>query len=549
MAKKRQRRAPRPPTAADAGAPQERPSLIERAGQVRASAYWRFGLPAVLALLGLTVGSWTFDAKLSRSGDNAEFITLARSLARGQGLSYIHLPEARPATKYPFGFPLMLAPLAASEEQIAASAQGGEPIADWIAMKWLVVALFAASAPLLYLLVRREAGEAAALAVTALAITNPLLAEYGHQVMSEIPYLAFSLAALLLLQRGLEEGRREWNGWLIGGFALALWAYYVRSVGVALLGALLVHLAWRREWRRAGAAFGATVLGLLPWVLRNRAVGGGSVYLKQLIQVNPYFPDRGLLDLSTFWARISMQVRFHLQHGLPEALIPSLGYWASPISLASLVLLALAGGAVALCLRRDCHRLLLIYCVFLLATVVLWPWPGYRFLVPAVPLLLFFIVRVMQELLGQADRIGGRPAAVVFAGAAVAALLWGNAGLLSGLARQGDADYPPQWRNYYAAAQWLRANTSPDAVVCARKPFWLHVTSGRRVVPYRFVEPEELLQDLDDRGVSYVVLEQLGFRQTRMFLAPAVQAKSELFEPVWRMKGPDTYVLTYRGPS
>ena len=60
---------------------------------------------------------------------------------------------------------------------------------------------------------------------------------------------------------------------------------------------------------------------------------------------------------------------------------------------------------------------------------------------------------------------------------------------------------------------------------------------------------EELLQDLDDRGVSYVVLEQLGFRQTRMFLAPAVQAKSELFEPVWRMKGPDTYVLTYRGPS
>ena len=58
----------------------------------------------------LFLGVWTFDSKLSLSGDNAEFITLARSLAQGEGLSYINSPDPRPSTKFPFGFPLLLAP-------------------------------------------------------------------------------------------------------------------------------------------------------------------------------------------------------------------------------------------------------------------------------------------------------------------------------------------------------------------------------------------------------------------------------------------------------
>ena len=63
-------------------------------------------VPAAVALLTLFLGVWTFDAKLSLSGDNTEFITLARSMAAGEGLVHINSPDPQPATKYPFAFPL-----------------------------------------------------------------------------------------------------------------------------------------------------------------------------------------------------------------------------------------------------------------------------------------------------------------------------------------------------------------------------------------------------------------------------------------------------------
>ena len=70
------------------------------------------GMPLFIVAATFLLGVWTFDAKLSLSGDNAEFIALAHSLAQGEGLLHINSPDPQPATKYPFGFPLLLAPMA-----------------------------------------------------------------------------------------------------------------------------------------------------------------------------------------------------------------------------------------------------------------------------------------------------------------------------------------------------------------------------------------------------------------------------------------------------
>ncbi len=87
------------------------PKFGERVQAFAASAQGRYGIPLAILLVTLLMGAWTFDSKLSLSGDNTEFISLARSLAQGEGLSHINSPDPQPATKYPFAFPLMLAPL------------------------------------------------------------------------------------------------------------------------------------------------------------------------------------------------------------------------------------------------------------------------------------------------------------------------------------------------------------------------------------------------------------------------------------------------------
>ena len=134
-----------------AGKSPERPRWWETPQALR-------GIPLLVIAASLVVGVWTFDPKLSLSGDNAEYIILARSLAQGEGLTHINSPDPGPATKFPFGFPLLLAPLAWAFPE------------DWVPMKYLVLTLFCLGMGVLYQLARERVGVWPALAVVALSL-------------------------------------------------------------------------------------------------------------------------------------------------------------------------------------------------------------------------------------------------------------------------------------------------------------------------------------------------------------------------------------------
>ena len=112
----------------------------------------RDSLIFVTAALGM--GLLFFDVKLSLSGDNAEFVILGRALAAGKGLVYLNNPALPPGTKYPPGFPTILA-----------AADLGFP-GSIAAMKAFVVLAYAISIPFIYLLLIRHATRGIACSVT-----------------------------------------------------------------------------------------------------------------------------------------------------------------------------------------------------------------------------------------------------------------------------------------------------------------------------------------------------------------------------------------------
>ena len=507
-------------------------------------------VPAAVALLTLLLGVWTFDAKLSLSGDNTEFITLARSMAAGEGLVHINSPDPQPATKYPFAFPLLLAPF----EWLFPG--------DWVPMKVWVLVLFAAGMAVLYQLVKEKAGALPALATVVLSLAagksylthgpdgivyGPLLLHYSHQVMSEAPYLTFSLLALWLVERGIAREGIKGNGWLIGGFFCALWAYYIRTAGITLVAAIIVYLLLRRDFRRGLVLAAAAFICWLPWTLRNRAAGGGGVYIKQLFMVNPYHPERGLLDLGGFVERFFGQLGLYLTRELPNTLVPYFTGAETLFHPASLLLIGLAVAATVLCIKRGDHQLWLIYAAFFVGVVLLWPWPGDRFLVPIVPVLVFLQVWVVLQLRDALVARGGG------AGDAGKYLVWvllliyalPLPGGAKRLADYSQADYPPQWSRYYQAGQWLKANAPEDAVVLCRKGYWMYIISGRRCVGFPFAAPDEVLAHMERENVDYVVLESLGFPQTVQHLVPAVNEYRDRFEALWQDQTVPTYVLRF----
>ena len=482
-------------------------------------------LPA-LGLCGLLMGILLFDANLSLTGDNAQFINLGRSLAEGYGLSETIEGEPIPHTKYPFGFPLLLA--------IVHILFPG----NLIALKSLIVLLYAISIPLTYLLIRRFADPPLSLGVSALCLVSPPLLDYSHQIMSEIPFLLCSLVALLLLHRAQKSST-------LSSLALAIIAiiaaYYIRSAGIILIGTGILYFALHKKWKEAGLIAAGSFLLALPWQIRNASLGG-TPYIQQLLSINPYRPEEGMLTLTTLTERILANLELYGLKIIPYILLPSsidTHYFVGAV-FSALILYGLIAGLIK-------RHLLIVYLTCYLILYILWPyvWSDTRFLVPAIPIFFYAILTSMDELLRLLARAlkktSSRAGIVLF----FLFLLGSNIYETNNLAEY-TGQLSPEWSNYFIAAEWIKDNTEPDAKIACRKPYLLNAIASRKATGYAWKAPDQVIAEFEQKGIDIVVVDQIGFRSTPEFLVPAIQAHENRFKVLLIVRNPDTYVLKFK---
>ena len=483
-------------------------------------------LPA-LGLCGLLMGILLFDANLSLSGDNAQFINLGRSLAAGHGLSETLGDEPVPHTKYPFGFPLLLA--------IVDILIPG----NLIALKYFVVLLYAISIPLTYLLIRRFAELPLALGVSLLCLISPPLLNYSHQVMSEIPFTPVALLSLLLLHRAHKSNTYPA---LAAAIVSIIAAYHIRSAGIILVGTGIIFFALHKKWKEAGIIAGGSLLLALPWQLRNSALGG-SDYINQLLSINPYRSELGPLTFATLIERIVANLDKYGLSEIPRVFVPTFmpdANWFIGLVFSAITLYALITGL----LRRQ---LLAIYLTCYLGLYMLWPqvWSDMRFLIPAIPILFYAILTSIDELLQLLARVlkkkPSRTGAVFFFLLIFGSNLFATNDLHEHLGR-----FPPNWGNYFSAGEWIRDNTDANIKIACRKPFLMNAIANRKTAGYVWETPDAVIADFEKNGIRIVVIDQIGFSSTPEFLVPAIQAHENRFEVLHIVKNPDTYVLEFK---
>ena len=479
-----------------------------------------------LGLCGLLMGILLFDANLSLTGDNAQFINLGRSLADGHGLAETIEGEPSPHTKYPFGFPILLA--------IVHILFPG----NLIALKSLIVLLYAISIPLTYLLIRRFASPPMALGVSALCLVSPLLLDFSHQVMSEIPFLLCSLIALILLHRAHESNTLST---LAPAIIAIIAAYYIRSAGIILIGTGIIFFSLHKKWKEAGLIAIGSVLLALPWQIRNASLGG-TPYIEQLLSINPYRPEEGALTFTALIERILANLELYGLQIIPHIFLPSFidtHYFVGAVFTA-LILYALIAGL----LKRH---LLIVYLTCYLSLYILWPyvWSDTRFLVPAIPILFHAILTSVDELLRLLARALKKTASRVGVVFFFLFLLGSNIYETNNLARY-TGQLPSEWANYFAAAEWIKDNTEPDVKIACRKPYLMNAITNRKATGYAWKEPDQVIADFEQKSIEIVVVDQIGFRSTPEFLVPAILAHENRFEIIHTVRNPDTYVLTFK---
>jgi len=490
----------------------------------------RFKLPALFALAFGLVYAFIFDSKLDMGGDNAGYYILGRALLQGEGYTNIHIPGTPAASHFPPGYPALLAVAMLFGKSFT----------------WLKVVngiLFGAALWWFRSIAEKATGSTAFAWVAVLLVgLNSHLLRSSTIMMSEIPYTAASILALWTLLRWDPESKafyRSYDFWLV--VVLASAAFYIRTAGIALGAGIGLYLLFERRWAAAFTFGGAFFALYLPWVLRGRAVDAGSAYVDQLLSVNPYRPEEGQIDVSGLWDRIAENAGRYLGQELPNSMIPSLTVDYNPEAPVShpFVGLLLLGLIVYGIVRLPKLRWLVAgYVLASFAIFLVWPsvWYGVRFIQPLVPVLVLSAVYGAWELLRRV-----LPSWNPWWFAALGLLLLAPVRTLNDEAK---LDYPMPYQNYFRLGEFAKANVPVDAQFATTKPALWYLFAERKAtrIPTE-ADPALFMQRLQEEGLNYVVVDQLGYGSVGRYFVPAYQAYPERFELVAQLPNPDTYIF------
>ncbi len=519
-------------------------------------------LAALLIAQGWALRTTWHDAP-HPGGDNAGYVALAGALLDGEGFTELWDPAAPPHTKYPPVFPGLLA---------AAMAMGAT---TWSGLKAvpLVFAVLSMLAAFLWANARR--GPLWGGGVALLTGWSSTLLYHAHYLLSDVPFLAFTLAALWLL----EERRSDGGGvdspggaetgdvaaeattpsegtagsgvtsgndattapgaavMAVGALVFAALAYFTRSAGLPLVLAVFVGLALRRRLRLLAAGVVALGIPAVLWLLRGRNVVTDGAYGREFWMVDPYQPQLGEIGITGLIPRALENGLGYLTTHLPAALTGA-GAGAAPGAGAigvAVGALALVGWGLAVRRRIGPTE---VFAPLYTGVILVWPvvWSGDRFALPLVPLGVLY---AGEAIAWGAARV--RAAAVVPAlGAALAVVALSQAAAVLVEAEvaascRGASRVGGPWAcsglgmvQFTEAARWAGANLDDEAVVLTRKPRIWYAMSGRATRTYPFVPyADSVLAVADRAGASYVVLDLVGAQA--QLLANAIGERPSAF--------------------
>lgn len=440
---------------------------------------WR-RLTLAAGLAGLLVAYWIawHAPSVGTFHDDGVYLVTAKALAEGKGYRIISLPQEIAQTKYPVLFPLVMAGMWKLNPQFPANLL-------WLKLAPLCFTILWLS--LTYMLLREE-GVSAWMAtwICLLTAASTWVVYLATMILSEAPFAALTTASLLCFRRGERRGSA---GYFVASAIFAALAFHTRTVGIALLAAAPLYLAFKRQWRQAFTF--ALLAGLLavPWVwwAHSHTPAAGAV--------DAYYSGenyQGWNIIANFEAKQKFVI---LGYNLAVVLfapglllgIPVTGLLVLPMLAAGLTVYA---GVIR-------HRATVFAFLLLLygAIVCAWAWIPSRFVVPFLPLLVWFGIDALR------NHTRARVCAMTLLTLASAA------SLAVGIEKTIRLGHPPlptpvseedRWDRLEALLAGIRTQTPPGAVLAGNLDPLYYLYTGRKSVRGFTADPYGLIYEKPD---------------------------------------------------
>lgn len=399
--------------------------------------------------LSLTLNLVSMRADHNWGGDYTWYLAQAQSLVDGTTGDVVKTSKFRLAHStgyiagpqiYPWGYPMLLAPIYALAGL------------NLLAFKALGVLSIVAACVALYLLFQKR-GQA--FWVVAVIAFSPWLFEFKNTINSDLPFFALTMFALLLIQRIVVDDRPIYSP-IISDIILAVGIflpYWVRTHGLVLIPTLLAAQLWR----------GLRLSDLIPY-----AIFAAGCLLNGFLPGTSSYVETGHFAYQNLWAILQLieSNTIHYSAGISEFIQTT---WPLKSLLPLTALLFLFSGIGIIKRWREDH-LYILFTAFYMGVLVIFPYRQFRFLICAIPFLIYFACQGARYIRLQ-PYFGG---AISLISLATSIFLFVNAW------RHNEVTEGPYTLAAQEAFTYIRDKTPKDAIFVFWKPRVLTFYTSRR---------------------------------------------------------------------
>ncbi len=497
----------------------------------------------ILIIAQLALLAWQFTPDLSTNGDDACFYLLGKAIHDGKGYHKIQYPDLPAEKSTPIVFPLMLSFIQIFSSSILAAK--------------IVQSLIGALITLLAYYLFRLYSKNLLLPIVALCAACATLAQFSSTLMSEAPFLLFSLLALYLYELSIARPNDRWL-FLVTAVVSVL-PLQCRSIGLAFSASWLLTNLLTKRYRYMIAH--AVVLVVTVAAFHMATTGGGGYFIHIVLR-NSYNPDAGFVTFGEMVQRILQNIQAYGSTILQRSIIslpPATPKGAQALITAAFLLFIFAGWLRSL---FGPMKFLSLYVFMYFGIILMWQtqWSSERFVAGVIPFLYFFLLFGIEGVVALFHDQGGakirnRFAAITLPCAhpsrlnrsivwiAAVLIVLSNVHFQISYAKRETA-LGPDWKNFYSCADWIRVNTPPGAVVMNRKAELFFIRSKHPGVMYPYShDVNKIMETIDDAHVSYVVLDNFAWTGTsREYLFPAIRSHFDRFKIAYALNNPPTVV-------
>tara|TARA_R110002095_G_scaffold147182_4_gene127286 strand:+ start:32058 stop:34589 length:2532 start_codon:yes stop_codon:yes gene_type:complete len=332
------------------------------------------------------------------SPDSPDYVLMARGLVNDFEYRQIDFPGAPYFTQRPPGMSVLLIPAALVAPYSAIAAK----ITVILTGLLMLALLYAWMSRLEHFTVEtapvsNRTIRWLTLFVILLLATNPYIVLFSTIIMSEIPFMAFTVAILYLISNAEDTIKKRH---LILLTCLLMFLPFIRTIGVALILAIAVWAVFKRKRWPYLMSVACSIAATAMWILRNnslksdiytsstfdeiRRAGLSSTLLSMMNRSLNHFESLCNNLFPNMPGGVPRYERFLLDgnHVLPG---PQLIYYLASILILSIALYGMLklwnkGGAVSL-----------LYVAITFGILALWPWMQPRYILPLLPVILAFL--------------------------------------------------------------------------------------------------------------------------------------------------------------